>query len=162
MRLVAPDRWWVLQGANAILRIGVLGWQRGRHGDLMMIVHAAVVLRPALGLIQARTTPDPGNHLGRHPRDAIGTDAAAWREPPAVHVAIDRRARQTGLQDDGLDVPQQFVRRLGTAVSAIVQGHHGSLPCNRPCEQLSASEAGASSAGRSSMKDGVERSGPAN
>src|SRR5262245_23964387 len=112
MRLVAPDRWWVLQGANAVLGIGALGWQRSRHDDLMMIVRAAVVLRPALVLIQARATLDPGNPLGRHPRDAIGTDAAACREPPALHVAIDRRARQTGLQDYGLDVPQQFLWRL--------------------------------------------------
>src|SRR5262245_14633048 len=121
MRLVAPDRWWVLQGANAILRIGVLGWRSGRRpGELLVILRGAVILQPAAVLIQARATVDPGNHLGRHPRDAIGTDAAAWREPTALHVAIDRRARQTGLQDDGLDVPQQFLRRLGTAVIAIV------------------------------------------
>src|SRR6185436_19913854 len=158
MRLLAPDGKWVLQGANAILRIGVLGWQSGRRpGELLVIPRAAVVVRCALVLIQARATLDPGNHLGRQPRDAIGTDAAAWREPPALHVAIDRRPRQTGLQDDGFDIPQQFAGRLGTVVSAIVQRHHGSPSCVRPCERLSASEAGTSSAGRSSMKDGMER-----
>src|SRR5262245_28111066 len=111
---------------------------------------------------KARTCLDPSQNVARGPGDAIGTDAAAWREPPALHVAIDRRSRQTGLQDDGLDAPQKFLRRLGTAVSAIVQRHHGSPSCIRPCERLSTSEAGTTSAERSSLKGGVERSGPAN
>jgi hypothetical protein len=56
---------------------------------------------------QARTCLDPSQNLARDPRDAMGTEAAAWRELPALHVAIDRRARQTGLQDHGLDVPRR-------------------------------------------------------
>ena len=116
---VPVDEQEVLHGARPAEGWASAGSEASADGARAVRFRNGADLGGAAALPQLRAGLDPGDDLGRHPGDAIGTDTAARREPLTFDVAIDRRAREAGLRDDSLDAPQELVGSAPAPLSIV-------------------------------------------